>query len=46
LPETYYSLILQALDCYKKNQMMQIDRDLAGRFADQMLTIIELEKEQ
>ena len=46
IPEKYYPLILQALDCYKTNQVMQIDMELAGEFADKMLTIIGFEKEQ
>lgn len=46
MPERYYSLILQALDCYKTNQIIQVDMELAGQFADEMLTIIGYEKEQ
>lgn len=46
IPEKYHSIILQALDCYKTNQMMQIDMELAGEFADKMLAIIGFEKEQ
>ena len=46
LPERYHSFILQALDCYKTNQIMQADMELAVRFADEMLTIIKIEKEQ
>ncbi len=46
MPERYHPLILQALDCYKTNRIMQADMELAGQFADEMLTIIGFEKEQ
>jgi predicted nucleotidyltransferase len=46
MSERYHPLILQALNCYKTNQIMQADMELAGQFADEMLTIIKLEKEQ
>ncbi|ROR29226.1 streptomycin 3'-adenylyltransferase [Mobilisporobacter senegalensis] len=46
MPERYHSLILQALDCYKTNQIMQEDIEIVGQFADEMLTIIRSEKEQ
>lgn len=44
IPERYHPLILQALDCYKTNQVMQVDMELADEFADEMLTIIGLER--
>lgn len=46
IPERYHSLILQVLDCYKTNQVMQVDMELAGEFADEMLTIIGFENGQ
>lgn len=46
MPERYNFLILQTLDCYKTNQIMQVDMELANQFADEMLTIIRFEKEQ
>lgn len=46
MSEKYHSLILRALDCYKTNQIMRADLELAGQFADEMLTIIRFEKEQ
>lgn len=46
ISEKYHPLILQALNCYKTNQIMQADLEIAGQFADEMLTIIEFEKEQ
>jgi streptomycin 3"-adenylyltransferase len=45
LSDKYHPLILQALNCYKANQTMQLDWELAGQFANEMLTIIEVEKE-
>ena len=44
VPERYHSLILDALDCYKTNQLMQVDIELAKEFADEILTMIMLEK--
>ncbi|WP_440193373.1 aminoglycoside adenylyltransferase domain-containing protein [Anaerocolumna jejuensis] len=44
IPERYHPLILQALDCYKTNQIMQAYMELGGQFADEMLTIIRFEK--
>lgn len=46
LSERYHSLILQALECYKTNQRMQADMELAGQFAEEMLKIIRFEKDQ
>ncbi len=46
MSERYHPLILHALNCYKTNQIMQADVELAGQFADEMLTIIKFEKEQ
>ncbi len=46
MSERYHPLILQALDCYKTNQIMQADLDLAAQFAHEMLSIIKFEKEQ
>lgn len=45
MPERYHPLILQALDSYKSNQIMQVDKQLAVDFADEMLTIIGFEKD-
>lgn len=44
ISERYHSLILRALDCYKTNQIMKADLELAAQFADEMLKIIKLEK--
>jgi streptomycin 3"-adenylyltransferase len=46
MSERYHPLILQALNCYKTNQIMQADLELAGQFADEMLENIRFEKEQ
>lgn len=46
IPKKYHSLILQALHCYKTNQIMQVDQELAGQFADEMLTIIRFEEQK
>lgn len=46
MSERYHSFISQALNCYKTNQVMQADLELADQFANEMLTIIELEKAQ
>jgi streptomycin 3"-adenylyltransferase len=46
ISERYHPLILQALNCYKTNQIMQADLKLAGQFAKEMLTMIGLEKDQ
>ncbi|MGN6712896.1 aminoglycoside adenylyltransferase domain-containing protein [Anaerocolumna jejuensis] len=46
LPERYHPLILQALNCYKTKQIMQVDLELADQFACEMLTTIRFEKEQ
>lgn len=46
ISERYHPLILQALNCYQTNQIMQVDLELAGQFADEVLTIIGFEKEQ
>jgi streptomycin 3"-adenylyltransferase len=46
MSERYHSFISLALDCYKTNQIMQADIELAVQFADEMLTIIKFEKEQ
>ena len=46
ISERYHSLILQALDCYKTNQIMKPDLELAVQFTDEMLTIIKFEKVQ
>lgn len=42
--ERYHSFIQQALDCYKTNQIMLADMELAIRFAEEMLNRIEFEK--
>lgn len=46
MPKKYHPLIVQALDCYGTSQMMEVDMELAGQFADEMLTSITFEKEQ
>ncbi|BCN30922.1 aminoglycoside adenylyltransferase domain-containing protein [Anaeromicropila herbilytica] len=46
MPERYHPLIINALECYKTNQVMQADKELAGQFADETLTIIGFEREQ
>lgn len=46
LSKRYHSLILQALDCYKTNHIMQADMELTGQFADEMLTSIKFENEK
>lgn len=46
MPKKYHPFILQALDCYKTNRIMPVGMQLANKFADEMLTIIEFEKEQ
>ncbi len=45
LPEKYHSFISRALDCYKTNQTMQADMELARQFADEMLEIIYRQKQ-
>lgn len=46
MPKKYHPLIVQALDSYGTSQMMEVDMELAGQFADEMLTSITFEKEQ
>ena len=41
----YHPLILQALNCYKTNEIIQVDKEFARQFADEMLTMIRIEKE-
>ena len=45
IPERYHPLISQALNCYVTDQVMEADLELAGQFADEMLTMIESKKE-
>ncbi len=40
LPRKYHFLISRALDCYKSNQLMREDMELARQFANEMLAII------
>lgn len=46
ITEKYHPLISQTLKCYKTSQEMQADMELAGQFAEEMLTIIRFEKDQ
>lgn len=46
MPQKYHPLIIQALDCYATNQIMHVDIEFAGQFADEILTAITFEKEQ
>lgn len=41
--DKYHPLILQALNSYKSNQMMQVDSELANEFVDEMLVVIRFE---
>ncbi|MBE6023844.1 MAG: DUF4111 domain-containing protein [Cellulosilyticum sp.] len=43
ISKKYHSLILQALNCYKTNHIMQLDENLAKDFADNMLKEIQHE---
>ena len=45
LKNRYHPLISQALNCYVTDQVMEADLELAGQFADEMLTMIESKKE-
>lgn len=46
ISEKYYALILQALNCYQSNQIMQFEENFAKQFADDMLKEIRYEMEQ
>jgi len=45
LPERYHGLIQAALDGYASDRAMCVDADIAGAFADEMLTEIASAKE-
>jgi predicted nucleotidyltransferase len=46
IAKKYHPLISQALDCYKSNQIIQVDKKLAREFANEMLAIIAIYKEK